>query len=159
MNAKKITIEEAQKAFAAGYNGKVWELLEKIDRSADDNIRMLHYAHASCAHWLSAGTEVNHQRGEWMISRVNAVLGYQEASLRHALVCLRLTEEHTDKMADFDVAFAYEAMARAHAAGNNREEALEYLKLAESAGKKIADNEDRKIFQDELNGGDWNGFK
>lgn len=39
-------------------------------------------AHASIYHWLHAGTEVHHQRGEWLISKVQAVLGNGTEALR-----------------------------------------------------------------------------
>ncbi len=159
MDDDRVTMEEAHKAFAAGYNGKVWELLEKSQRSEEDNIRMLHFAHASCAHWLEAGTGVHHQRGEWMISRVNSELGFHEAALRHAEICQRLTEDYADEMADFDLAYAYEAMARAYAAGNDRKKALQFIKKAETAGGRIANSQDRKIFQGDLNSGNWNGIR
>jgi len=152
------SIEEAHKLFAAEYNGGVWELLEKDDRTEEESAKMLHMAHASCAHWLKAGTEVNHQRGEWMISRVNTVLGYPEAALRHAKSCMKLTEQHAEEMDDFDRAFALEAMARAFALAGERETALEYFGKAEEAGKAITDAENREIFEGDLNGGNWFGI-
>lgn len=156
---KKLTLDEAHGAFAMEYNGKVWELLEKEDRTSEDDMRMLHLAHASCTHWLSAGTEVHHQRGEWMISRVNAVLGYSEAALRHAKKCLELAEDNPEKMEDFDRAFAFEAVARAYAIGNDRDMALKFIKKAETAGKAIKGKEDREIFEGDFNGGNWNGLR
>ena len=73
---------------------------------------MLHAAHASLYHWLEAGTEVNHQRGIWMISRVHAFLGNSDRALRYAIRCMELTELHSDLMEDFDFAFAWEGLAQ-----------------------------------------------
>jgi len=156
---QKFTQAEAHWHFARQFNGQAWDLLEKIDRTPADNELMIHSAHASCRHWLEAGTGAHHQRGEWLISRVYAVLGLGEAALRHANRCLKLTETHADLLADFDRAFAYECMARAHATAGNAEDAKTYIDLAGQAGQSIADREDKKIFIDDFNGGNWFGLK
>lgn len=156
---KSFTEAEAQRHFAGKLNNQVWELLEKPDRTRQDDELMVYAAHASCYHWLQAGTSLHHQRGEWMIARVYTVLGNAAAAQRHAARCLELTQEYADLMADFDVAFAYESMARANAIAGNRDEALKYAQLAEKAGQAIVDEEDRRIFLDDFYGGDWNGVK
>lgn len=153
------TEAEPHRHFAVTLNGKVWELLEKPHRSRDDDEAMVHAAHASCFHWLQTGTQVHHQRAEWLIARVYCSLGIGESALRHAQRCLELTREHPDAMSDFDVAYAYEGMARANAVAGNKDEALKYLKLAEEAGQSIANDEDRKIFLGDFNSGNWNNLK
>jgi hypothetical protein len=102
---------------------------------------------------------VNHQRGEWLIARVYTVLGLTEAALRHAARCLELTHKFADLMQDFDWAFAYEGIARANALAGNRQTALEYIQRAETSGQAIQDEEDRKIFLADFNGGNWYGAK
>ena len=47
---------------------------------------------------------------------------------------------------DWDLAFAYEALARAYTAAGNRDEAGRYKELARQAGEQIADGEDREVF-------------
>jgi len=150
---------EGHRFFAGAIFNEVWELLEKPDRAKHDDEAMVHAAHASCYHWLHAGTGLHHQRGEWMIARVYSVLGIAEAALRHANRCLELTREHAGLMEDFDPAFAYECVARANAVAGQRDEALRYLRLAEQAGERISNEEDRQLFVSELNGGDWHGIR
>ena len=99
-------------AFAKETNGEVWRLLEKTDRTPADDEQMIHAAHASCYHWLFAGTPLHHQRGEWLIARAYTALGHREAAERHTRRCLALTESHRDLMQDFDLAFAHELAAR-----------------------------------------------
>lgn len=154
---ERLTLEEAHRAFATGYNGKVWDLLAKPDRTPEEGAVMLHLAHASCAHWLAAGDESSHQRGEWLVSRVNAVLGYPEAALRHARTCMDLTMRFPERMAEFDRAYAFEALARAHALAGDRSEALLYLGKARKAGAAIGDDGDREVFLADLTSGDWHG--
>jgi len=156
---KTYTESEAQRFFAVRFHGKVWELLEKPDRTKQEDELMIHTAHASCCHWLTAGTGVHHQRGEWLIARVYSVLGIAEAALRHANRCLELTQQYADLMEDFDWAFAYECVARANAVAGNRDEALKYVKLAQKASEVIKGEQDRKIFIADFNGGNWNQMR
>ena len=151
---------EAELFFAKRFNGKTWELLDKQERSQEENELMVEYAHASLAHWRVAGTGVHLQRGVWMLARVYTVLGNASLALQHASRCLGLTEQYRDQLADFDFAFAYECMARARALAGDRLEAQKYVEMAEKAGASIQEEEeDRQVFFDDFNGGDWFGVK
>ncbi len=156
---EKLTLAEAHLAFAKRTNGEVWGLLEKDQRSEDEDRRMLLAAYASQYHWLHVGTVVNQQRGEWMIARVYTVLGIADQALQHANRCVELTESFKDQMEDFDIAFAYEGLARANALAGNRQEAHRNLELAKAAGEAIADAEDNEIFMADLDCGDWYGVR
>ncbi len=61
-------------------------------------------------------------------------------------------------MQDFDFAFAYEGMARAHALSGQHDRARKFLAQAEAAGQAIADDEDRAYFFSDLRGGEWSGL-
>ena len=50
-------------------------------------------------------------------------------------------------------------MARAQALAGNRAEAQKYIELADKAGSVIQDEEDRQIFIDDFNGGEWYGAR
>jgi hypothetical protein len=141
---------------------KTWELLEKSDRSEEEENDMIHTAHASRYHWgvlvaNGKGKPVNLQRGEWQIARVYTVLNRNEPALYHAKLCLKLTKENN--IGDFDLGFAYEAMARAHACVGDKKEFEKYFKLANEAGQKIKDKGDRDYFFEDLNRGQWFGMK
>jgi hypothetical protein len=116
---------------------------------------MLHASHASLYHWLQVGTGLHHQRGAWLISRVQTVLGNGDEAIRYANRCLELTKDYSDLMEDFDFAFAYKAAARANALAGNIEEAKKFIGLARSAGEAIKNDEDRTIFLKEFEGGEW----
>ena len=135
---KTYTEAEAHRTFAIQYHGQTWDLMDKEDRSPAEDELMIHTAHASCRHWLEVGTGLHHQRGEWLISRVYAVLGLADASLRHASQCRELTETHAELMEDFDRAFSYECLARAYALAGESDSALRYMELAEKAGEAVA---------------------
>ena len=153
-----FTLEEAHTYFAKSINGRVWELLQKSDRSHTENDELLYAAHACTYHWKFVGTGVHQQRGEWLISHVHVVLGHPQEALRHAERCFQLAECHRDSMADFDFAYAYEGLARAYALAGKRKEAEEYYRHAQEAGDRIQDEEDKSIFLRDFRSGDWFGL-
>jgi hypothetical protein len=127
------------------FNG-VWTLMETENRTQDDDDRMLHMAHASRHHWGSVGTPANLARGEWLCSRVYAVLGRAEPALHHARRVLEICERHG--IADWDLAFAHEAIARAQAIAGNQDAAREAVDAARAV--VIAGDEDRELLESDL---------
>ncbi len=95
----------------------------------------------------------NFTRGEWQIAHVYTILGQAQPGLYHAQRCLDQCLAYT--IGDFDLAYAYEAAARAHACARQTGEAQQYQQLAEKAGKQIAEEEDRQQFQKDLAAGPW----
>lgn len=140
--------KKIHRKFAVDLFNQTWGLMEKEDRDQTEIDRMINGAHASCYHWSIIGEAVNLARGEWQISRVYAVLQRSEPCLYHAERCLKITLE--DKLKDFDLAFAYEAMARACHLADNEAETAKYMILAEDAGAQIKDKDDRDYFFSEL---------
>ncbi len=153
---RQFTEAQAHRHFAISLNNLVWSLLEKSDRSDEDCDTMVHAAHASCYHWMIAGTAENRTRGEWLISRVYAVLGSPEPALHHALAALdACTDNH---LAGFDLAYAHEACARAYAANGEEEECRKYGEQAVALGEKIEGDEDRRLFFSDLRVEPWFGL-
>jgi tetratricopeptide (TPR) repeat protein len=130
------------------YNA-TWTLLEKEDRSREDDDTMLHMAHASRHHWAASGAPAaNLARGEWQCSRVYAALGRAEPCLHHAQRVLDLCQEHG--IGDFDLAFAYEALARGHAVAGDAERARSFTEQALAAADDIAEGENRELVLGDL---------
>jgi tetratricopeptide (TPR) repeat protein len=154
---KTFTEQEAHKYFGVQLNNKVWELLGKENRSEQENETMIHAAHTSYYHWSLIGTVFNLGRGEWMISHVYAVLNQPEPALHYAQRCLQICLDN--QIGDFDLAYAYEAMARALAAKGDLAEAGKYLSLAKEAGEQIKNDEDKRIFVGDFETGPWYGLK
>jgi hypothetical protein len=144
----KYTLQEFHKKMAVDLFNKVWDYLDQEDRSTEENDDMLHAAHASRHHWGQIGTALEFERGEWQISRVYAVLGRAEPALYHAQRCLQLCQENS--IGDFDLAFAYETVARAHAVAGNTAERDEHIVLARQAGEQIEEKDNRDYFLSEL---------
>ena len=126
---------------------ETWRLMEKGDRTRADDDRMIHMAHASRYHWGQV-PGVTPARGEWQISRVYTVLERAEPALHHAQRVLDLCQENG--IGDWDLAFAYEALARAHAIAGNAGRARDYTDQALAAAAEIADDEDRDLLLADL---------
>jgi glycerol-3-phosphate dehydrogenase len=126
------------------YN-RTWTLM---DSPGDE---MLHCAHASAYHWMQGGgTTANRARSEWLCSRVYSILGRPEPALQHARRCLELVESAPAEMEDWDKAGAYEALTRAHLVAGQTEEARRCFALARAETEKIAEEEDRKHIEADL---------
>ena len=71
-----------------------------------------------------------------------------EAALYHGQRCLSLCTDN--QIADFDIAFAYESLARAYAVAGDAGKSREYVQLADQAGREIEDEGNRDYFMSEL---------
>jgi len=138
---------ETQRRLGIDLFNRTWTLMEKPDRSAEDDDEMLHCAHASAYFWLQVGTRANRARSEWQCSRVYAILGRVEPALAHARRCLEIVEASPEEMEEFDLPAAYEALGRAHSVAGDRAEARRYVELGQAATARIADEDDRAIME------------
>ena len=149
----KYTEQEWHRKTAVDLFNLTWRLLEKPDRTDQDNDRMIHAAHASRYHWGEVGAPANLARGEWQIAHVYTILNQSQPALYHARRCLTICE--TNGLADFDMAYAYESVARALACTGNTPESAKYRRLALEAGHGIQDREDRGQFLNDLQASPW----
>ncbi len=140
---------DAHKEIAAKLFNFTWELIDKRDRDRVENDMMVNAAHASRFHWSIAGSCLQLARGDWLISRVYSLLGRSEPALYYARTSLEFCIN--EDLGNFDLGFAYEAMARAFALQGNMEKRDEYMDLAMSAGSKVEDTKDRKWLIDNVN--------
>ncbi len=147
-NAHRPLDAVSERALAASLFNHVWTLLEIEPRTTDQDDEMLHAAHASRHHWGAVGEPVNRARGEWQCSRVYAVLRRSEPAMWHARRCLALCEEHG--IGDFDIAFAWEAIARAARVASDHPEADGALARARELAAGIAEEEDRELLLGDL---------
>lgn len=145
---KKYNEKEWHKKKAVDLFNLVWSFLDKKERTKQEDDKMVHAAHASRFHWGEIGTPLEFERGEWQISRVYSVLNRPQPALYHARRCLEICQEN--KIGDFDIAFAYEAMARAYAVAREKSEREKYIKLAKATGEDIKGKEDKDYFFGDL---------
>ena len=134
-----------QRAYGVSLFNRTWDLLELPERSAAQVDEMIHVAHASCYHWGQVGAPANGARGEWQCARVYATLGRPDPALWHARRCLEIVEAGGEGFEDWDLASAQQAMAHAHMAAGNLDEARRWARLARQSLEEVADPEDREV--------------
>jgi DNA-binding transcriptional MerR regulator len=134
------------------YNA-TWTLIEKADRTAAETDEMIHRAHASRWHWARAAgaRTVNLARGEWLCARVYATLGRGEPALWHARRCLEINAGlSADERDSWDLAGAYEAMARASLAAGDPASGALWKAKATAALDDITNADDREPIAQDL---------
>jgi tetratricopeptide (TPR) repeat protein len=160
MNEEKkvalYTLQQSHFYFATDCFAECRKLLEKTNRTPEEDELLKHLAHTSLYHWLQVGTIKDFQRCEWMLARIYTVLESKAKALHYAQRCLELTQRHDLK--DTFLAYAYESVARAYALTGDKVMCDKYYALAEDAGKQIVEEDDKKIFFDELKSGKWFGM-
>lgn len=129
------------------FNG-TWTMMEKADRTPADDALMIHMAHASAYHWLQVGGPQNFARSHWLCSRMYCVLGRAEPAIYHARLAFDVCEQNN--VGDWDLAFAYEALARAYALAGDPAESGQWLAKARAASADIAEDEDRELLLGDL---------
>jgi DNA-binding transcriptional MerR regulator len=136
---------EDERKLGIRYFNATWDLMEEEGRSPEDDDLMLHMTHASALHWTGAAgvTPENFTRSQWQASRVNAVLHRPEACLHHAQRALDICI--ANEIGDWDIAFAYEALARAHAIAGDMEGARAMTERALQAVEQIVEDDSRKM--------------
>ena len=139
---------DTRRSLAVGLFNRVWQLLEMVDRTPDQDDEMVHAAHASRYHWGEVGDARNRAIGEWQISRVYAVLGRGEPALHHARRCLEITQ--SADAGTWLLASAYEALARASAVAGDRDAAAGWRARAVEQLPRIEDPDDREIVEQDI---------
>jgi hypothetical protein len=155
--AEGFDIAEAHQHFAMELYNLVWDMLDRPERDRLQDELMIHTAHAAAFHWSQVGEPEQLQRSEWQLSRVYTIIGDKAQALHYARRCFEVTQEQ--RLGDFDLAFALEAMARANAQNGNKIDFEQYYVLALKAADQIADEGDKDLFLAELNSDPWFGMK
>jgi hypothetical protein len=144
-----VTPEE-ERQLAVDLFNHAWTLMELDGRTAEQDDELIHAAHASRHHWAAVGTPANLARGEWQLSRVYTVLGRAEPALHHARRCLAYCEANPDALEDWDLPYAHEALARAHALAGEADGAGRHAAQARELSARVAGAKDREHLEADL---------
>jgi hypothetical protein len=147
-NQPPFELQTAHKFFATDCFNKTWDLIDKADRTPEEDLSTLQTAMASLWHWTQRedAQPQNLSVGNWQVARVYALLGQADNARRYAEVSLKLAEGQPP----FYVAFAYEALARAEMVAGNRGKMQEYLDKARALAEKVEDEEDKQVLAGDL---------
>ena len=128
-------------------NNSTWDMIGAERTPANDE-EMLRRAYAAAYHWDRAARRgpVNEGRALWMLAKVWLLAGEPQRSLQYADRCKAVGDEHG--LVDFDLAYALDAQARAHAALGDGARAEELEAAAREV--PIANAEDLAILEADL---------
>jgi len=144
-----VTPEE-ERQLAVDLFNQTWTLLELPARTPEQDDELVDTAHASAYHWLQVGTAANRARSQWQLSRVYVLLGRPEPALHHANRCLAWCEANPGALEDWDLPYAHEALARAHALAGDADEARRDADRARELAAGVAGDEDREHLDADL---------
>ena len=141
-------IVAAHKFFAAHCFNTAWTYIEKAERSADENERMLELAHASVWHWRQREDcqPRNLSIGYWQLSRVYALNRHAERAAHYGEMCLAVSADEPP----FFLAYGHEALARAAALHGDPTMMSEHLAQARRLGEMVKEPEDRQLLLADL---------
>lgn len=149
MTEENKTMHDWHKKQAIKLFNAAWDLIDKKNRTRAEEINMIHMAHASAYHWSKAGGALEATRGEWQVSRVYSILRMGESALFHGRESLKICEENG--IGGIDLAFGYEAVARAYKVLDRRESDI-YKDRALDEAQKIENRKDREYVIQEIDG-------
>ena len=136
-------------------NNSTWEFLDREPGSLSelDNEEMTRRAYAAAYHWSRAenATVINEVRASWLIAKVWIHQSRGDLALPISIRCIDLCL--ANNIADFDLAYVYEAKARSLACIGDLDGAREAKQFASLVA--IADEEDRQLVQADLAKGPW----
>ncbi len=148
--------DEVIEAIARQTNQATWALLGRDDRDDLDNEQLVHLSHTSAWCWSRVGGATEATRAAWLVSRAHVVTGGATEAARFAARALERCE--TEGIGGFDLAYAYEAMARSAAALGDAAEARRWQLAAVAQNDTVADPEDRGLVASDLAAGPWFGL-
>ncbi len=141
---------EEERQLAVDLFNRAWTLMETDERTEEQDDELINTAHASAYHWTQVGTPANRARSEWQLSRAYTVLDRPEPALHHARRCLAYCEENSEAIEDWDLPYAHEALARAHALAGEADVAGRHAAAARELAAGVAGAEDREHLEADL---------
>ncbi|WNF36671.1 hypothetical protein RJD24_19995 [Bacillaceae bacterium IKA-2] len=133
------------KQLAVNCFNRVWDLLDKKERTEADAEEMVHLCHASFWNWtqVEEHTPQNISVGYWQLARVYAEIENGTEALYYAKRCLTVSLD--SELAPFFVAYGYEALARAYMLLNQVANSEQSLALALENTELIVDKASKKL--------------
>lgn len=149
MSDKPIDAADHEKYSAQCFN-HAWDLMDKTDRSLDEDEEMLRLSMTSLWHWSQREdcTDQHQSIGYWQISRIHALLGRADEARRYGEFCL--AKSAGADVAPFALAYAYEALARAESVAGNAEPRDKYIAESKKVVDTISDADTQKMLLDDL---------
>jgi hypothetical protein len=142
-NAPDFDLASAHRYFSAHCFNSAWELIDKPQRSPEEDEEMLRLSLAATWHWTQRPdcAPTNLSIGYWQTARIYALLDQADNARRYAQMCLEVSQ--APGVEPFFRAYAYEALARAEAAAGEKGRAYGYLTEARHLAEQVEDAEEK----------------
>ena len=149
-NTPDFDLETAHRFFSAECFNRAWDLIEKPNRTREEDEEMVRLSLASTWHWTQRDdcAPTNLSVGYWQTSRIFSILGRANAARRYGQLSLDLCQGGDTP--PFYSGYAYEALARAESVAGNIEKTEEYLNRAREMADAVDDPDSRKMLLDDL---------
>jgi hypothetical protein len=137
-------VDAAHNYFSADCFNRAWDLIDKTDRTPEEDEQMIRLNQASIWHWTQRPdcTPKNLSVGYWQASRIYALLGQAENARRYGRLSLQASQ--SEGVPPFFRGYAWEALARAEMVGGEHEEMDRHLAEARQVAEMVTDLEDKK---------------
>lgn len=141
----------AHKYYSVNCFNQAWDLIDKTERTPEEDEEMIRLSLASHYHWTQRDdySNTNASIALWQISRIYAILGQADNARRYGQICLEASQG--EGVTPFFLGYAYEALARAEAAGGKEEEMQAFLKDARTTAEKVKEADEKNMLLDDLN--------
>ncbi|MFC0438831.1 hypothetical protein [Kutzneria buriramensis] len=143
--------------FAVELNNSTWDLIDNglsEHSPRTEREQALYAAYAAAHHWTQVGTVANRGRAEHLIATVATATGLLDVAQRHADRYVELIAENPAAFADWDRAFAAEAIARVASRTGSAE--ADHLKAeAHRLAQAVEHPEERRICMQRLAVAPW----
>jgi hypothetical protein len=143
-----MTDEEVHRRLGVELFNATWDLIDKPDRTVDDDVEMLLSAAASRLHWSRAGGPEEVATGDWQVAHAASLLGLGDVALLFARRNLAVAEALG--WDGWRRASAHEGMARAAAAAGDRALRQTHVRLSEEALAREPEQEERDVIAAQL---------
>lgn len=139
--------DAAHRFFAAECFNRAWDLIEKPERSPDEDAEMLQLCLASLWHWSQRPDfgPTNASVGWWQASRVFTLLGEGSMARVAAQRCVEITQ--AAGLPPFYQGYAYEALARA---APDKAMKAACIAMARQAAAEVEDEAERRQLLNDL---------
>src|SRR5512139_3729833 len=126
----EFDLSAAHRYFSAECFNHAWDLIEKTERTEEEDEEMLRLSLASTWHWTQRQdcTSTNLSLGYWQTARIYALLGQVENARRYGGLCLKASQ--AEDAEPFTLGYAYEALARAEMVAGAHAHMETYLEQA-----------------------------
>jgi hypothetical protein len=142
--------QPAHRHFSVQCFNQAWDLINKPERTAEEDEEMLRLGMASLWHWTQRPdcTVVHRSIGLWQVARIYALIGQPHNAERYGQMCLDAASG--EDVEPFYKAYAYEALARAALGLRDPAGVQKYLEEARRLADQVTHPEDQQVLRKDL---------